>query len=339
MRRAAVVALLVACKSEPEPAPPAKSLLSVAAEVRGRASLVAGTRRIALRAGVRWFDFVDGKPVENAALAASIAQQFDAMGGEADIFLGTTPILVGGEHHHEVHVRPGGVRVELDGLASEVVTTSDREVWRFEHELVSHVAFVRGTDVVVPPHAERIGPEPQSASPVSRRKCKHPLFVDLDATATTAYALVVECSDAAPIRVLAYDGDRAREIRMQSADELKLKPAAIAVRDSRIAVVGIREPETLAVASPDNTVATNVTGVSRVLVAVIADDNALWVLATTRDGTIVVRDGKPVVLDGKRPTHLALDAHLGVVVLATGINAQYLLAERPTTSLVITPPR
>ncbi|HET9485062.1 MAG TPA: hypothetical protein VFO79_13970, partial [Xanthomonadales bacterium] len=75
MNRAVVVALLAACKSEPEQQPPPRPQLQIAAEVRGPAALVAGTRRVALRAGERWFDFVDGKPVENAALAASIARQ------------------------------------------------------------------------------------------------------------------------------------------------------------------------------------------------------------------------------------------------------------------------
>ena len=338
-----LVVALVACKGDATP-PPKSEPLSVAVEVRGRAQLALGTRAIALRAGERWFDFVDGKPVENVATAAAIATQIAALGGDADIFLGATPIIVGGEHHHEKHVRPDGTRIDIHGIALEIVSMRGGvEVWRYDHELASQVALVTGSTVSVAPSVQRIGPDIEGLSPVSKRKCAHPAILDLDAS-EYAYALVVECNEAAPIRVIAFEGVEQRELRLQSPEALRFKPEVLAVRDKRVAVVGIREPDVLAVTQlsdekPDGVVTTSVTGVSRVLAAVIADDNALWVFATSKDGTIVIRDGKAVPLDGKRPTHLALDAHLGVVVFAAGINAHYLLAERATTSIVITPPR
>ena len=347
--RLLVVAALVACKGDTPPpkTEPVRPPLSVAVEVRGPAQLVLGTGKVALRAGDRWFDFVDGKPVENAATAAAITTQLAAMGGEADIFLGATPILVGGEHHHEKHLRPDGTRIDIHGVALEIVSMrGGTEVWRYDHELASQVALVMGLTVTEMPSLELVAPELAGMSPVSRRKCAVPQIVDLDAS-EFAYALVVECNEAAPIRVMAYEraDQRVRDIRLPSPEALRFKPQVLAVRDKRVDVVGIRAPDLLAVTklvdgtTPDGTVTTTLAGVSRVLAAVIADDGALWVLATTNDGIVVTRDGKPVPLDGKRPAQLGFDRTLGVVVLVTGINAQYLLAEHATTPLVITPPR
>ena len=333
-RAALVLVALVACKGDKRPAG-----LALVAEYRGEVTLIPGTDRIALRVGrTGWQEVAGGKRADRPELGAAIARAAEAGDGVADIFLGTTPIVIAGEHHHEqaARITPEVVPIAFHGTVYEVVTTSDgREAWRHEHALVSQLAFVRGIEVRDAPALERIGPEIDDASPVRKRLCKTPRVLDVDAAGETVYALVVECSPQAPIRVVTYQPDR--EIRLGSAQQLQLDPVALAVsRSGQLALAGIRAPDQLAIAriAVDGTanVTAHLAGVTRVHGAVVADDGAVWVLAFTNTGPIVARDGVAVALvHGDTtlvPEHLAYEAKHGVIVLAAGDGARYLLAER-----------
>lgn len=281
----ALLVLLVACSSER--APQKQQGFGVVATV-GNATMLTNGERVALRDGARWFDIENGKLVENLALGAAVARESEAL-GTPDVHLGATPIVVGGEHHQEKHVRvPSRDLVPLDGIATEIVVAGDREAWRYEHELVSTLAFVRGAIVEPIAPIALAGGEVEQPSPVSQRRCKHPRVADLDVARDTVYALVVECTG--HTRVIAYPG--AVETRVEPADAL--------------AVSRTGEIRTVAAAA--------VPGATRVLQAVFADDGALWVLATTATNTIVARDGAPMPVT--QPRQLARDATLGVVVLA-----------------------
>lgn len=328
-RAALVLVALVACKGDKSPAG-----LALVAEFRGEVTLIPGTDRIALRVGrTGWQEVAAGKRVDRPELGAAIARAAEAGDGVADIFLGTTPIVIAGEHHHEqaARITPEVVPIDFHGTVYEVVTTTDgREAWRHEHALISQLAFVRGTDVRDAPALARIGPEIDDTSPVRKRLCKTPRVLDVDAAGETIYALVVECSPQAPIRVVAYQPDR--ELRIGSVEELQLDPVALAVsRSGGLALAGMRAPGQLAIArvaaDGKTTVTAHLAGVTRVHSAVVADDGAVWVLAFTSTGALVARDGVPVAVTGI-PEHLAYEAKHGVIVLAAAAGTRYLLAER-----------
>lgn len=279
----ALLLLLVACSERA----PQKHGFGVVATV-GNATLLTNGQRVALRDGARWLDIENGKLVENLALGAAVARESEAL-GMAEVLLGATPVVVGGEHHHEKHVRvPSRALVPLHGIATEIVVAGDREAWRYEHELVSTLAFVRGATVEPIAPIALAGGEVEQPSPVSQRRCKHPRVADLDTARDTVYALVVECTG--HTRVIAYPG--AVETRVEPADALAVSQTG----ELRAVAAGA------------------IPGATRVLQAIVADDGALWVLATTATSTIVVRDGKPMPV--AQPRQLARDATLGVVVLA-----------------------
>lgn len=338
LRCALVVLALVACKGD-KPRPPA--LVQITAAPSGELALIPGTHRVALRFGDQgWIELADGAEVGHPELGKAIALAAGD-GGLAEVFLGAMPIVIAGEHHHETVVRitPARIPIELHGSVYEIVTTSDnREAWRYEHEVVSQLAFVAGSEVTPVAPLAKLGPDDDAASPVRRRLCRTPRVLDLDAAGATVYALVTECSPRAPIRVVAYDApDRAREIRVQSAEQLQLAPAVLAVsRTGDAAIAGIRAPGRLAIAriaaGGTATVTAHLDGVTRVHGAVVADDGAVWVLAFTSAGAVLARDGLPVALANQHgeplvPEQLAYSRGHGVVVLATRDGARYLLAE------------
>ena len=346
MKAAWLVALAIACKSEQAPPPPGASAargFGVVAEIRGTATLVAGTRRIALRAGTAWYESEAGALVDKPALGAAIAREEAALGGVVDVFLGSTPIVVGGEEHHEAHVRltPAREDVALDGLATKIVTMRDgRELWAYTHELSKLVAVISGPTASPPAVFEQIGPPAESASPVSKRLCEAPHVQDLAVSDRAAYALVTECNDEAPLRLVTFDGGKPIETRLPSRKELVIAFELLAVsRGGTAYLVGVRDRR-LAIDRLANGVESQTFDrVARVFAAVVADDDAVWTLVLDERGTsVVLRDGKRVELgDGRTATALGLDDKLGVVVLARGANAMWLLAERPGAPVVIVP--
>jgi hypothetical protein len=334
-----VVIATLACKAENKPATKdAAQTLGVVAEIRGASTLVVGTRRFALRAGNAWYVREGNALVDKPDIAAAVAKHEAELGGVIDIFLGTTPIVAGGEDHHEQHVRADGTAVLIDGVAAEVATLVDgRELWRYEHEITTQVAIVNGAGVEIPPPITRSSAaEVASLSPVSRKKCNQPQILDLDAAGPTAYALVVECNDDAPVRVVSY-GANAREVHLGSRAQLAMKPALLAVSKTGAPIIaGVREPGHLALVR-DDSVTAHLDGVTRVVAATIADDDSVWTL-TLGAATTLARDGKPIALAaGLTPTTLGSDERFGIVVLATGNGGTWLLAERASASIIVTP--
>jgi hypothetical protein len=339
MTRALVIALLViACKSADQPPVPPRTF-GVAAEIRGLATLVPGTRRFAVRAGAGWYE--SPALVDQPAIGRAIARELDTLGGVVDVFFGTTPIVVGGEDHREQHVRIPTSAVALDGLATKIESLPDgREVWAYTHELTKHLAFVSGATVDSPPAFARLAPVGDSASPVSRRLCELPSVHDIAVSDRAAYALVIECNDDAPVRVARFE-PTASETQLPSRRTLGATVDKLAIsRTGQVALVGVRDGKL----SIDRVTGTEVKvatfgAVSRVFAAVVAGDGAVWTFVLAGQPT-VLRDGVVVALgEGHTPTGLAVDATLGVSVLALGNNATWLYAEHPpATPLVITPP-
>ena len=337
MRRVLAIALVVACKSEAPPpqvgsaSAAAPRAFGVLAEIRGGdAALLGGTRRFALRVGDRWYDAVSGRLVENKSLAVPDA---------TDIFLGVTPIAVVGEEHHEQHVRLGAERTEVPllGVATKIEATRDGlEIWAYTHELEKNLALVRGGTVTYPKPFARIGPLPESISPVSAKLCERPHIADVAASERAVFALVTECSPLAPLRLAEYASAdaEAKETQLATRRDLGIAFERLVVSNSgRVHVVGVRDRR-LAI---DRLVAGTLQAatfepVARVVAAVAADDEAVWTLVLDSAGKAsVLRDGKPMPTDAA-PTGLAIDDALGVVVLAK----DKLYAERPGPRVVIT---
>lgn len=335
MKRVVLAGLLLACKSEQRELPAAANQpLGIVAEIRSKATLVPGTWRFALRTEHSWYESARGALAAEPGLGAAIAREVDALGGVVDVFLGVTPIVVGGEDHHEVHVRvtPDRVPIELDGLATKIETTrAGREVWAYTHHLTKHGA-VDGRPM---PQLERLAPVPESASPVSRKICQTPQVQDVAASDRLVHVLVVECNEDAPLRVLTYDGDKPTELRLPSRRALGIAFEKLVVaRDGTASIVAVRDRK-LAIVRSDGTLAT-FGPANRVFAAVLSVDGAVWAFLDDAGKPAITRDGKLVELDGRTASALAYDDKLGVVVLATGINAMWLYAERPGTPITIT---
>lgn len=341
MNRWWFIACVLACKSESKQEAPAlaKQPLGVVAEIRGKATLVPGTHRFALRTDRGWYESEAGALVDKPALATAIAREVDALGDVVDVFLGTTPIVVGGEDHHEVHVRitPERVPSGFDGIATKIETTrAGREIWAYTHELTKHLAFAASGSATPAPLFERLAPVPESASPVSRRLCEVPQVQDVAASDRLVHALVVECNEDAPLRLVTYDRDNPVELRLPSRRALGITFEKLAVaRDGTAALVAVRDRK-LAIVRSDGR-STTFTGASRVFAAAVADDGAVWAFILDDAGKpALTRDGRPIDLERRTASALGYDDKLGVVVLATGISAMWLLAERPGAPTVIT---
>jgi hypothetical protein len=338
MKRALVIALVLACKSESPPPPHVGSasgaprVFGVLAEIRGGdASLVAGARRFALRVGDRWYDAVAGKLVENKSLGT--------VPETPDIFLGVTPIAVVGEEHHEKHLRLAAAREEvpLVGVATKIEATRDGlEVWAYTHELEKNLALVRGGTVTYPKPFARVGPLPESMSPVSAKLCERPHIADVAASTRAVFALVTECSPLAPFRLAEFANEAAdaKETQLATRQDLGITFEKLVVSNSgRVHVVGVRDKRLVVDTLVDgNLKPATFEPVARVYTAVAADDEAVWTLVLDSAGTAsVLRDGQPMPTEGP-PTALAVDDTLGVVVLTK----DKLYAERPGPRVVIT---
>lgn len=337
MKRVLVIALVLACKSEAPP-PQVGSASSAAArgfgvlaEIRGDATLVPGTRRFALRIGGRWYEPKAGTLVENKALGGTPEA--------SEVFLGVTPIVVVGEEHHEKHVRFTTAREEvpLIGLATRIESTRDGlEIWAFTHELAKSLALVRATTVTYPKPFARVGPLPESMSPVSARLCEEPHVQDVAASDQRVFALVTECSPLAPLRLAEFTNEEAEPKQTQLATRRDLGISfekLVVSRSGRVHVVGVRDKRLAIDTLVDGNLKSATFGpVARVFSAIAADDEAVWTLVIDTAGkAVVLRDGTPMTIEGA-PSALGYDETLGVVVLATG----QLYAERPGAPVVIT---
>lgn len=308
MRKSAVLLFVLACKGEP-----ATRGFGIAAEVTGPASLVRGTASFGLATDT-WYDGL----VENPAAGKEIAA-LRAKHGAIEIYLGKTPIVVGGEEHHEESVRitPAPVAIDTRVIPTKVELLPDgREVWAYTEALVSNITV----DGVAATPLARIGALPADLSPVRAKLCAHPTLLDI----AGPYALFVECDDAVPRRLVQVGG---AETKLPSRAALPLDHELLAVgRDVRL--VGVQDGKLAIVRAGKATLYGPAT---RVLAAVVADDDAVWTLALTADGTPgLARDGVAIPLE-EAPSALARDATLGVVVLA----GEALYAQHPPATRAV----
>ncbi|MBA3498782.1 MAG: hypothetical protein H0T65_00295, partial [Deltaproteobacteria bacterium] len=293
-----------------------------------------GTRRFALRVDDRWYDATAGKLVENPALGAALAKE-----APTDVFLGATPVAVSGEEHHEKHVRFTPAREELTvlGVATKIEATRDGlEVWAYTHELEKNLALVRGGTISYPKPFARVGPMPESMSPVSAKLCERPHVADVAASDRAVFALVTECSPLAPLRLAEYANEAAepKETQLATRRDLGISFEKLVVsRTGRVHVVGVRDKRLAIDTLVDGKLAASTFApVSRVFSAVAADDEAVWTLVIDTAGkAAILRDGMQMATKAA-PSGLAVDETLGVVVLA----GSQLYAERPGPRVVIT---
>lgn len=358
---AAAATALAACDRSrdgaPAPAAPAPVLRPVA-ELREGAVLVEGTRRIALWVGdAGWYEpdarGLAARPRVGSALARARAE----LGEPADVFLGTRPILAGGAEHRERFVRfePAPREIALHGLLVQVAAAGPLDVWRHEHALRTELATVDASGAIAPlPGLPRIGPDIDARSPVGKKACAAPKVRDLAGTGDAVLALVTECHPAAPVRIATYRWPGpAREVAtLGSLAELDLQiDRLLATRDGAPILVGRRGDAAVVIrigAGGRPAAARGPTGVTAITHAAVADDGAVWLRtlgpgAPDRDRASIVRDGAPVSLASPagaplRAESLALDGRLGVVVLAAGGDARWLLAERPPSGQPIVLP-
>ena len=366
----AVAAALAACgkRRDDEPAPAAGSgapadgaragaSLRPVIELREHASLIAGTRRIALWVGeAGWYEpdarGLAAQPLIGAAMARARGE-LGELGELSDVFLGTRPILAGGEEHRERVLRflPAPSPVALPGMLVQVVAAGALDVWRYEHELRTELATVdaAGTLAVLPAFP-LLGPVAESLSPVGAKACAAPKVRDLAGTGEAVLALVTECHPRAPVRIATYrwpapDAPPSRTVAtLGSLAELDLEiDHLLATRAGAPILVGRRGGAAVVLrlgagAGGAPAAAVGPTGVEAIPDAAVADDGAVWLLALGRgpggrDRLTVSRDGVPVGVTTPagaplRPERLAFDEHLGIVVLANEGAVRWLLAAR-----------
>jgi len=319
------------------------------------ARLVVGSRRVAIMSGERWLepaalDSASG-PREVAALGASLAKARATLGGDLQVLLGGSPIVVGGEEHRESHVRlePAPHVIEVEGLLARVAARRDgTELWQLDDRLRSQLAVVDATGTVsVLPEHPLIGPAVVGLSPVKAKACATPHVQELATTGDDIFALVTECSGDAPIRIARYHwpSPGARPVttveQLDSAHALGFEPQHLVVaRDGTRALVGAARGQ-LVVARVSSggklTSVASLSNVTRVADAAIGDDGAVWALtlgtSDGRDHWQVARDGEVVPVTDRagralRPSRLAFDEHYGVVVMATSADQTWLSIER-----------
>jgi hypothetical protein len=309
MRKSAVLLFLLACKGEP-----AKRGFGIAAEITGTASLVRGTSRFGIVTDT-WYDGLVENPAAGKAIAALQAEH-----GAIEIFLGKTPIVIGGDEHHEQKLRitPAPIAIDTHVIPTKVELLPDgREVWAYTEELVSNILI----DGVPAPPLARLGTLSEALSPVRKKLCEHPTLLDI----AGAYALFVECDDTTPRRLVQIGGT---EVKLPSRAELALDHELLAVTRVDVRLVGVQDGKLAIVRGARPTLYGPAT---RVLGVVVADDDAVWTLALTGDGIPgIARDGVAMPL-AEAPTAIARDAKLGVVVLA----GKSLYAEHPPATPAI----
>lgn len=332
MKRAVLV-LACACGK-----PADKPLLGTAADISGEVTLVAGARRFALYGGDTWWQSDLG---EQPAIGTAIARESARLGGLVDVFLGTTPIVVGGEEHREEYLRitSSVTPIDFDGHPAKVLALRDREAWLARTGIVDQVVFVVDTHVEATPKLALVGPPVEAASPVSARLCATPKVEDIAALGDEVYALVTECNDDAPMRIVVYPSGRVA--MLPSRKHLAMTFVKLAVSpDGKMHLAGIRDGrfgiEHVIDQMPyKRSLAVTTFAATRVEAAVVADDGAFWALVLDAESKPqVLRNGARVPLTGT-PRGLALGDKLGVVVLVDGA----LLAERPGARVVIAPRR
>jgi hypothetical protein len=350
----AAAAALAACDrrrdDEPQRAPPATApALRPIAELREPAILIEGTRRIALWVGeAGWYEpdarGLAAQPLLGAALAHARAE----LGEPADVFLGTRPILAGGEEHRERFLRfaPAPQEIALHGMLVQVAAAGPLDVWRYEHELRTELITVDASGAIgVLPAFPRLGPDAPARSPVGAKACATPKVRDLAGTGDAVLALVTECHPRAPVRIATYRWPGpARELAtLGTIAELDLQiDRLLATRDGAPILVG-RRGDTVVVmrigAGGQVAASRGPTGIDTVSHAAVADDGAVWTRSLgrgeqDRDRVVIARDGAPIALASPgggplRAESLALDDRLGIVVLATEGASRWLLAEHP----------
>jgi hypothetical protein len=301
------IALAVACgSSKTEPVPEAPLLRSLG--TYPGAQLIASGQRVAIATADAYYDLAPSGPQAVPAIATRLATLRGEL-GELELFLGVHPIVVGGEEHHEQHVRlePEPRAIELEGHVVRVVALRDVEVWQFEERLRAQLAVVdaRGAVTVLPGIANA-GPPIDSPSPVSAKRCAAPAIADLASSSDAIQALLVECNPAAPVRVASYlwPGPRVELTTHRAFKAAQLAGASIAgIADGKLAIVRGEALKPTAIAA------------SQVLEAAVATDGAIWTLTTTeRDERTLARDGTAVPL--AKPAQLAHDDDRGITVLA-----------------------
>lgn len=374
MNRIAVAALLAACackgSNERAPAaatggsdaavPPAPGTLAPVAQLRGLPLLARGTRRVAVRFHdeAHWYEPAPGALLARDEIGLAVAREIANLGGSlADVFLGTSPIVSGGEHHahRSVRVGPPAQTIAIDGYLEEVATLADGiEVWRVEMHAQKQLAIVaRDGTVTRPPPLPLLGQPIATASPVSAKLCERPAAVDLASNRDLAVALIHECDPAAPIRLamVRAPGAALAVERIPSPVQLGHDIVAIAVgRDGALGFAATRDQQL--VVGRIEVVPGGVAKVSSqagpplastvVREVVVADDLAVWSVVGER----LYRDLVEVPLETPRrerlaPVALALDAHLGVMVIGfDGRDTRWLFAERPIARMKLAiPPR
>ncbi|MGN6109106.1 MAG: hypothetical protein ACTHU0_28630 [Kofleriaceae bacterium] len=331
-------------------APAPRAELRAFAELRGHAELIAGTGRAAVVVGdAHWYELDERGPASQPMIGAALGRTRAELGGELlELHLGRLPIVSGGEEHRErvVRLAPEPGAVELHGMLVQVATTAGGiDVWRSEHELRSELSAIdaAGARTELPP-LPRIGPEPESRSPVSARACAAPKVREIAASGDQVLALVTECHPSAPVRIARYrwPGPTVEVRTLPPLGELGLEIDRLVVaRDGTPILVGRRDG-VVQIARVTAAGALEATPgparVELVLDAEVADDGAVWTrtlgrAADGRDQLAIARDGAPVELASPaghplRPEGLALDDQLGVVVLALEGSSRWLLAER-----------
>jgi hypothetical protein len=320
MRLVALLLLACACKDKPP--------LAKLADITGDATLVAGTRRVAVYGGHAWW--------QSDAGGLPLDLESGHRGQEiTDVFLGTDPIAVGGEEHAETIVRIKNIPAALDfaGHPSKIVALDDgREAWLAHVGISDELLFVNGTQFEETPKLMLLGAPAEAASPVSARLCATPKVEDIAVLGNDVYALVTECNDASPIRIVTYPGGHVD--RLPSRGELGMTFMKLVVsRDGKLHIAGIRDGH-LAIDHLDrgkHARGRSSVAATRVQTAVAADDGAIWTLVLDANNKPqVLRNGTVVTTPGP-PKALALDDKVGVVVLADKV----LLAERPGARFVI----
>lgn len=358
----AAIAMIASCSSRREDAPaagsgsasaPAPGTLRAIAELRAPATLIAGTRRIALSIGDAWYEPDASGLAPRPALGAAIARASAELPPPLDTFLGAAPIVSGGEEHRERTLRfaPQPQSIALHGVLAQVATAGAIEVWRYEHELRSELAIVDAAGALAPlPALPLAGPPAEAASPVSAKACAAPKVRDLAGADAAVLALITECHRSAPVRIATYRAAAGAlapavvaplgtlaELDLEGIDLLATRagePILVGRRGGAVAVLRFSGGAPAVALGPRD--------VEVVTHAAVADDGAVWtrtVGARAPRVIVIARNGSPVALTGPagtavRPESLAFDARLGVVVLAAGASSQWLFAEHPETGPV-----
>jgi hypothetical protein len=308
------------------------------ARVQPTSSLLVGTRRVAIVADQGYYE--PGAPVQLRGTITTELAKLRAQFNSPELFLGTHPIVVGGEEHHEKHLQltPAPREVALDGhLVRVAALPTGIEVWQYDEKLQAHLAVVAadGTIKALPDHP-LVGPPLVTDSPVLAKQCATPKIADLVATADAVIALIVECSPRAPVRLMSYrwPGPSWTVETVGTSEQFGFEPLRVVASSDRRALVGLAKGKVAIhrfTRTPDDHV---LDGITRVIGAAMSDDGAVWTLTiatgdvwqVARNGIVVpTSDASGAVL---RPAQLGFDARHGVVILARNAASVWLISER-----------